>query len=143
MTKVIVTETPACGEAEFVSSTPRPWRISPIHDLGNYMNDGAVVLSHPSEDEGSQAVAHVLLQVKAKRGNAWQQADPVRDANAALIVKAVNSFQPLVTALRELLELCDADASFENRDIEPYKYDAIVNDVMGQARAALKLAQGE
>lgn len=59
---------------------------------------------------------------------------------AVQIVRLRESNEALVRALRDLLELCDADASFENRDIESYKYDAIVNDVMGRARAALTLS---
>lgn len=62
------------------------------------------------------------------------------DQQNIAIGKLAASAPALVKALRELLELCDADASFENRDIESYKYDAIVDDVMEQARAALTLA---
>ncbi len=43
----------------------------------------------------------------------------------------------LRAALQDLYELVEADATFENRDIEPYKYDAIVDDVKGRAARVL------
>lgn len=98
-------------------NTPTPWMISGV-------NDKAVVAF---DENGTREVVAQFLS----------------PSDTAFVIRAVNSHEALVTALRELLELCDADASFENRDIEPYNYDAIVNDVMGQARAALTLSGAE
>lgn len=55
-------------------------------------------------------------------------------------LKQINS--ELRTALTELLDLVETDATFENRDIEPYKYEAIVDDVKRRAHAALAKTKG-
>jgi hypothetical protein len=44
---------------------------------------------------------------------------------------------PLVDAFDQLLDLIISDATFENRDIERYKYDAIVDDIINSAAKAL------
>jgi hypothetical protein len=49
----------------------------------------------------------------------------------------------LLAALKELLELCDMGATWENNDIEPYKFEAIVDSTLVQAARAIKLAEGK
>jgi hypothetical protein len=44
---------------------------------------------------------------------------------------------PLVDAFDELLDLIISDATFENRDVERYKYDAVVDDIINRAAKAL------
>jgi len=48
----------------------------------------------------------------------------------------------LLRALKDLVELCDMGAEWECRDIEPYKFEAIVDDTLRQAAKAIKLAEG-
>lgn len=46
----------------------------------------------------------------------------------------------LMCALAELLSLVESDATFENRDIEPHKYEVIVDDIKERANLAISHA---
>lgn len=102
--------------------TPGPWHV-------NAIANGRIV--------GDETAANFdKLQVSA--GNVTVAA-AYRRHDAALIAAAPK----LLNALKELIDLVEADATFENSDIEPYKYDAIVDDVKRRARAAIAKAEGK
>lgn len=60
-----------------------------------------------------------------------------RDRWIALAQERGQVIAELTSALAELLDLVDMDATFENRDLEPYKFEAIVDDVKARARKAI------
>lgn|SRR3990167_7234755 len=116
------------------TALPLPLSISPIHENGGYTNDGSIVIVPPrNDDEYAGPIAHVLLQRRdVKRGQAWKAADPVRDAYAALIVRAVNSREPL---LRALHDVC----------IQLRKRETSIADcrALDAADSAIRLAEGK
>jgi len=57
------------------------------------------------------------------------------DANAALIVRAVNSHEALVAALRGIIQAWDTDSG------DYYVTNTLTDDDIDQARAALALAE--
>jgi len=76
-------------------ATPRPWIWE--GDF-KFTNSGARIVT----DKNGNAVAHVLTVAERKRSTPYNAPDSGRDANAALIVRAVNAHDGLVAALRTL-----------------------------------------
>lgn len=111
--------------------TPAPVRISPIHAQGMYLNDGAIVISRPTEDGGSEPVLHVLTTTQPRRGQGHIHADPGRDDHAEFVVLAWNSH----AAMLEILEKWDA---FMRANYKPADISWWADHV-----AALKLAKGD
>lgn len=105
------------------------WEVS---DLGA-TNDGAVIIcSGKRGSDDRKPVAHVLLQSEAKRSDRWKAECAERDANASLIVRAVNAHEGLVKALEEALLVHGGDVRFGPDQLEPSWCPV--------ARAALSLA---
>jgi hypothetical protein len=52
-------------------------------------NDGSKIIM-TGEGDDRRPIAHVLLQTKVKRGEAWRAECPVRDANAERILALLN-----------------------------------------------------
>ena len=67
----------------------------------------------------------------ARRDRTIAECNELRQENAELRAK----YRLLALAAADLLDLVDADATFENRDLELYKYEAIV----GGTKAFLRL----
>ena len=74
-------------------ATPRPWIWE--GDF-KFTNSGARIVT----DKNGNAVAHVLTVAERKRSTPYNAPDFGRDANAALIVRAVNAHDGLVGTLR-------------------------------------------
>jgi hypothetical protein len=78
--------------------SPLPWMPSP---LGFAMNDGAVPVMSVGDPDGDRVrVALVDCHTKYKRGEGHKVKCPIRDANLALILRAVNSHADMIAALR-------------------------------------------
>jgi hypothetical protein len=104
--------------------TPRPWRADA---------DGRRFKIRPDTPNGA-----TLAQVTTYYPH------EVAAANAALIVKAVNAFDPLVSALEGLVEIIDA-AGVHNImrgvPLGSVSWAVKTNDRLDAARAALSLAK--
>jgi len=102
-------------------ATPRPWSVS--------RNNAGAIPPHfqPPEILGRGGHACVAAQL----GNG-----PEAEANAALIVRAVNSHDKLVEALTELESIAHRMGG------EHPRFDTL-NNATGKAIAALALARGE
>ena len=59
------------------------------------------------------------------------------DRDVFSTTEIVANLTPVIAAFDELLDLIVSDATFENRDTERYKYEAIVDDVINRACKAL------
>ncbi len=108
--------------------TPTPWRV----EEGTTLIWGDCLLG----DGG--AIERLGIPVAdAQRQRSWShQSPPVPvEANAALIVRAVNALEPMREALRRLHEM----ASFEAGTVNPGQP---FWDALAEARAALSLAGG-
>lgn len=85
-------------------ATKRPWKIADLHAQGLYLNSGEISLVAVSERlDGSTHIGTISAHTKAKRGEQYRVKCPERDANAALIVRAVNAY-PQIEAMRKALE---------------------------------------
>lgn len=82
--------------------------------------DGSVNIMAGPEDGDSKVVAHVMCQSDFKRGTGHSADCLERDANAAFIVRAVNSHDALVKAL-ELAEPILRTAPVTAETIAAYK----------------------
>lgn len=82
-------------------ATDRPWSLAEIHEQGLYLNGGEIAIMSGSGDD-ARRVCQVDAEAKGKRGEQYRVKCEVRDANAALIVKAVNAHESLVKALEEI-----------------------------------------
>jgi hypothetical protein len=103
--------------AQAAQHTPTPWKLNDVH------HDGGRWIT--TDGKCSVRVIHGEFMVKKRREITEQE----RDANAALIVRAVNSHQALVGALENAanwIKSCDDD------------YD--LNDTWLATQSALKLA---
>jgi len=109
--------------------TPTPWFVGCQNDALFIVSGRPPALNndHPWHEAPRVAVARVY-------GPAEGDCLPVNaDANAAFIVRAVNSHEALVEALSNLVGVID-----ECQDIDP-----INSDYYAAARAAISLAKGE
>ena len=114
-------------------STPRPWVVVPdrlgIFTLDN--NGARIVMGGAGDDE--KRVCLVSRQAEAKRGYAFNTACPERDSNAALIVRAVNSHETLVEAVKACAVVMSGNATTK---------DALIV-ALSLAHAALSRATGD
>jgi hypothetical protein len=112
-----------------VSATPTPLRY------GNTGPDQVMIL-----DANGDYVCSVQI-VQTGGGMIAQAMESRRLANAALIVKAVNAYAPMLEALEAVVEGCEATA--RAMGIDPKK-EASANpqSPMGKAYAALASAKG-
>jgi hypothetical protein len=107
--------------------------------------DGSVNIMAGPEDGDSKVVAHVMCQSDFKRGTGHSADCLERDANAAFIVRAVNSHAALVEALRDLLAVAEQALPI----IDAYRRHALgegdvsaynIRQLAPRARAALAAA---
>jgi hypothetical protein len=119
--------------------SPLPWMPSP---LGFAMNDGAVPVMSVGDPDGDRVrVALVDCHTKYKRGEGHKVKCPIRDANLALILRAVNSHAEMLAALRNIECLEDrADGTVGMVD-EPHK--KALRAAAAIARAAIAKATQE
>lgn len=104
-------------------ATPRPWFAVEEWILAEHLNDdGCPIVIYVGDDD-------------LKIGNFWQEDDDTREANAELIVRAVNAHDELVEALRAVAQWLDT----ENTAIDANGASAINRKV----HAALAKATGE
>ena len=83
--------------------TPTPW----IAKLGEYNFTGPENGRAIMDSTNGIRICDVDSKANQKR-NDYKCADPERDANAAFIVKAVNSHEALVEACQEALKIIEA-----------------------------------
>lgn len=98
--------------------TPTPWRVFTTKDGRKLVGVG---------DKDGQGILDCGFGVWS-----WMHADGI--ANAELIVRAVNSHDALVKALRGLLRFCDQATSYEAT--HPWQFGAYID-----AKAALAAFQ--
>jgi hypothetical protein len=114
--------------SETAKTTPTPWEVERhangcIFITGLHARRGDIADLYHKADDGNIIT----------KDNAW--------ANAALIVTAVNAFEPMKAALEACLELIDDMSRFAgSMALEDYK---LFNEAPLKARAALRLAEGE
>ena len=107
--------------------TPTPWMVSKEQD-------NQYVIRHPGEkwDLATCWFPRAAVREGDKDSEAfWDALRDEQDANAAHIVKCVNSHDALVEALREVVSDIDAGCA------------AVRLDLVAKARAALAAARGD
>ena len=120
-----------------VAHTPLPWRFMRTH--GHSLNRWYVITDAqgrgPIFEVGGNDQSGQIAQAK------YVITDPVEiEANAALIVRAVNSHQQLVDALREMIQLDRAHASDCNTQSNIL---ARCDCYKGIAESAIRRAEGK
>jgi hypothetical protein len=105
-------------------ATPRPWRA----------HSGIIVSDTPNGEYKTSAVAYVGEEFRHCAG---LPSGDERDANAALIARAVNSFEALVSALREAERFLDYFAEGRTAFVGP----GTPKSCLAQVRAALAKAE--
>jgi len=85
-------------------ATPRPWEPP---TSGFATNDGAVSIMAKDEELDRKRVALFDRQSPAKRGKGWETPCAERDANVALTLLAVNSYERDQETIRALTEALD------------------------------------
>lgn len=118
-----------------VQHTPFPWRVGDWE-----LRDGSKPITADGTHPNSLHVAHCLEMMR----------EGEREANQALIVRAVNAHEALVAALQEALPLILEDSdrpvvyrgTFSHTAAEAALAHDKRCDCMERIRAALKLAEG-
>lgn len=112
--------------------TPTPWRVMPKAPSGGVYITG----DETFQFDGRVCQQHVALTTKNYGDNTSSVRIGREEANAAFIVRAVNSHQRLVEALGEVMEWIDNWSP-------PFADDDEWPDTEEKARAALRAAEGE
>lgn len=112
--------------------TPTPWIAAK-----NIGEDHYVIGPLTKDSEGGSDI-WTLAMVQIPSNICTQASKDEASANAALIVRAVNSHSALVEACEAALDLLDPVVGMNNPPIPPTS-----NEVLAKARAALALARGQ
>ena len=115
-----------CAQVDEPEHTPTPWDV--IY--------GCCIV--PAGESGN----HKGLIAKITGGLSRVELD---NANAALIVRAVNAFEPLMEACQSLTDLATKHARCfgQEASVRAFLTDPATSKAFQQARAALALARGE
>ena len=108
-------------------STPRPWELGEV-------NQDWIEIWRPLPD-GSKEIIGTVIPIR--RGGDYAasiRADKEQEANARLIVRAVNAHEGLVEALEKAQHICRKWS---------HKFSEEYHDAYDQINAALALARGE
>lgn len=115
---------------EFEKATPRPWFTfgNPVHCIGGPFVPE--VGENPTQTKAGIAMFGMRLRHNDEA-----------EANARLTLRAVNSFDAMVTALRTVKSFCAAICmnTYVNGDAISPEFNAMADQVI----AALKLAEGD
>lgn len=122
-----------------MAHTPTPWSISYGYD--------PQLLGTPAHYIAGPDPKSIGIKLATPwREGAWDNDDEARD-NAALIVKAVNAYQPMLEALEEASDILAAYVGFLHgmpaADIELHPYIPAVEGAFEQVGAAIALAKSD
>lgn len=117
--------------------TPTPWHYGKMSGWG-----GLCILRRPGAEYGPEGViGDAPIAIVVEKAAHWENSYPV-EANAAFIVKAVNSHEQLVAALRQVADVLDAFGNLPDGMMHPSPWnDHKAEDKIKAARAALAAAE--